>query len=459
MISEIVEKLKDNNIAILGFGLEGKSTYRFIRKYLGNVQLTIIDGKDKSNDEICKNDSNLDFIYGETYLDNLDKYDIIIKTPGISLKDINVDSIKDKITSQLELLLEVNRKNIIGITGTKGKSTTSSLIYNVMKEQDIDVVLAGNIGVPVLDEIENYKEDTKIVIEMSSHQLEFIKTSPHIAVILNLFQDHLDHAGTLEHYHNNKMNIFKYQTEDDIALYSIDNDYINQKMNEYNYKAVKYDISKDKEATSTNSIRIIKDSIYMSDKLLYVDGKRNLIGDHYLVDIAFVVTIAKLLDLNLDKAKETICNFEPLPYRLQKVGTFNDITYYVDTIATVPEATIAAVESISNIDTLIFGGEDRHTDYSHFVDFLKKCPIRNLICMYGTGARIKNDLNDCGKNIYYFDSLREAVNLAKQITTPGTICLLSPAASSKDYFVDYQEKGKLFVCLVKGENTDITERK
>ena len=97
--------------------------------------------------------------------------------------------------------------------------------------------------------------------------------------------------------------------------------------------------------------------------------------------------------------------------------------------------------------------------FGDFVDFLKKCPIRNLICMYGTGARIKNDLNDCGKNIYYFDSLREAVNLAKQITTPGTICLLSPAASSKDYFVDYQEKGKLFVCLVKGENTDITERK
>ena len=175
MIDKIIDKLKGKDIAILGFGREGISSYTFIRKHLKNEKLTIIDKVDKSKEEIFKDDKNVYFVSGDDYLDNLGKYDLIIKTPGISLKDIDISSFRERITSQLELLLEVNRKNIIGITGTKGKSTTSSLIYNVIKDQGKDVVLAGNIGIPVLTEIENYQDDTILVIEMSSHQLEFIE--------------------------------------------------------------------------------------------------------------------------------------------------------------------------------------------------------------------------------------------------------------------------------------------
>lgn len=199
MYKKIIEKLENKEIAILGFGREGKSTYKFIRKHLPNKNITIID-----KNEIELEDENVIKITGKKYLDNLQQYDVIIKSPGISLNNIDISSFQEKITSQLELLLEVNRKNIIGITGTKGKSTTSTLTYEVLKDQLKDVYLLGNIGTPVLDDVENYTENTKLVIEMSSHQLEYIKTSPHIAAILNLYQDHLDHAGSLEHYHHNK---------------------------------------------------------------------------------------------------------------------------------------------------------------------------------------------------------------------------------------------------------------
>ena len=461
MINEIINKLQDKKIAILGFGIEGKSTYKFIRKYLPEIELTIIDGKDKSNEEICVGDSKLSFVSGADYLNNLNDYDLIIKSPGISFKDIDVSSFKEKITSQIELLLEVNRKNIIGITGTKGKSTTTSLIYEMLKDQNKDVVLAGNIGIPALDGIEDYKDDTLIVVEMSSHQLEFIETSPHIALLLNLYQDHLDHDGTLEHYHNNKMNIFRFQTEDDICFYSSDNPYTIKKLSEYDYKAKKYDVSFDDNKSTDCSVRISKPNVYLGNKLIYTDGERNLIGDHYLKDIMFVVALADILGLDLDKVKETIKNFKPLEYRLENMGIIDGINYYVDTIATIPEATMEAVKALPDIDTLIIGGEDRKTDYDHFIEFLNNNPasknIRNIICMYGTGERIYPKLNKEGRNVWYTNELKEAVKLAKENTAQNKICLLSPAASSKDYFTDYREKGKYFKCLVTNQETDIKE--
>ena len=461
MINEIINKLQDKKIAILGFGIEGKSTYKFIRKYLPDMELTIIDAKDKRNEEICSDDSKLSFVFGEDHLNDLNDYDLIIKSPGISFKDIDVSSFKEKITSQLELLLEVNRKNIIGITGTKGKSTTTALIYEMLKDQGKDAILAGNIGIPALDEIEHYNDKTIIVTEMSSHQLEFIETSPHIALLLNLYQDHLDHDGTLEHYHNNKMNIFKYQTEDDICFYSSDNPYTIKKMSEYDYKAKKYDVSFDDNKAGKYSVRISKPNVFLGDKIIYTDGERNLIGDHYLKDIMFVVALADVLGLDLDKVKETIKNFKPLEYRLENMGIYDGINYYVDTIATIPEATMGAVRALPNIDTLIVGGEDRKTDYDHFIEFLNNDPstknIRNIICMYGTGEKIYPKLNKEGRNVWYTNELKEAVKLAKENTAQNKTCLLSPAASSKDYFTDYREKGKYFKCLVANQETDIRE--
>lgn len=187
MQEEIFRKLEGKKIAILGFGLEGKSTYKFIRKFSDCV-LYILDRKDYSDDELIKNDKNV-VVISDNYLDNLDSYDVIIKAPGVILKDKDITSFKDKITSQLELLMEVYKDNIIGITGTKGKSTTTTLIYEMFKNSGYDAHLLGNIGKPIFDEIDSFKDDSIIIIEMSALQLEFVKYSPHVALLLNLFRN------------------------------------------------------------------------------------------------------------------------------------------------------------------------------------------------------------------------------------------------------------------------------
>ncbi len=446
MYSEkIVKKLVGKNIAILGFGKEGKSTYNFIRKHLPDISLTVLDKA-----AITIDDDKVTIISGDDYLNNLEKYDLIIKSPGISLKDIDYSKIQDKITSQLELLLEVNRKNIIGITGTKGKSTTTSLMYEVLKAQRDNVFLLGNIGIPVFDMIDEYNDKSLLVIEMSSHQLEFVKNSPHIAVILNLFQDHLDHDGSLEHYHNNKMNIFKYQTADDYAIYADDNEYLNAKMKILNTAATKFNVRFDDENIFGNAVRIKKDKVFINDELVYTDGERNLIGNHNLKNIMFVLTICKILGLDFEKARETILSFKGLKYRMEYLGTYHNIKYYNDTIATIPAATENAVEAIGDVDTLIFGGLDRGIDYKEFIEFLKNSNINNLICMPSTGTNIGHFLEECTtKNIKYVQTLKEANAMALKYTTPGKSCLLSPAAASYEYFKNFEEKGKAFEEIVK----------
>ena len=443
MINQILDKLRDKNIAILGFGREGKSTYKFIKEYLPEQELTIIDQKDFEID-----DSKVTKVVGDGYLDNLDQYDLIIKTPGISLKDIDISSFKDRITSQLELLLEVNRMNIIGITGTKGKSTTSSLIYEILKDQLGDVYLLGNIGTPVLDNIDNYNENTKLVIEMSSHQLEFIKVSPHIAIILNLFQDHLDHAGSLEHYHQNKMNIFKYQDENDFCIYSSDNDYLRKRMSEYNYKGNKYTIRFDDLEKEGNYTRIVDKDIYINDKFVFHDEKRNIIGDHNLKNIMFALTVVHILDLDMEDAKIVIEEFNGLKYRMEYIGKYHDIKFYNDTIATIPDATISAVNAIGDVDTLIIGGMDRGIDYTGFIKFLRNCNISNIICMPTTGNIIGKELEK-DKNIIYAETLKDAYNEAIKCTKNDMSCLLSPAAASYEYFKNFEEKGAAFEEIVK----------
>lgn len=447
MYREIIEKLRDKNIAILGFGREGKSTYNFLRKYLKDQKLTILD-----KNEIVLSDSYTQVITGNNYLENLEKYDLIIKSPGISLKNIDYHRFESKLTSELELILEVFSKNIIGITGTKGKSTTSSLMYQVLKDQGYDTYLLGNIGNPIFDEIENFTANTILVVEMSSHQLEFVHKSPHIAAILNLYQDHLDHAGSLEHYHNNKMNIFKYQEVGDYSLYFDDDSYLTAKMTKFSSPSIKYNIRFDTEKKSSTAVRINNKKIYLADKLLYEDKERNLLGDHNLKNIMFIVTIAEILNLDLEKTAETISNFRGLKYRMEYIGKYAGVSYYNDTIATIPAATINAIKTIGNVNTLIFGGMDRKIDYQDFIKFLKESTIENLICMPSTGTTIGKVLEkETSKNIFYVTTLEEAHDIAKKVTKKEMSCLLSPAASSYEYFKNFEEKGQKFEEIVKKE--------
>lgn len=450
MYNKILEKLNNKNIAILGFGKEGKSTYNFIRRY-SNQTLTILDKNDiLKNNEYLKEDKNLKIITGDTYLNNLEQYDLIIKAPGIALLDIDLKNIEDKLTSQLELILEINKNNIIGITGTKGKSTTTSLLYNIIKDQNENTFLLGNIGNPILDYIEKFNEESILVIEMSSHQLEFVHQSPHIGVILNLYQDHLDHTGTLEKYHNDKMHMFKYQDESDIGIYDGQNEYLINLVNKNNYKSKLYNFKVNEKA----DIYVENNKIYYNNEIIY-DGnqQRNLIGSHNLKNIMVTLLITKLLNLDLEKATKVVNKFNPLEHRLERVGTYNNITYFNDTIATIPEATINGINGLGNVDTLIFGGMDRNIDYSKFIEFLKTSNITNLIGLPETGHKICKILEEknTNKNIYIVETIDEAVDIADKQTKKNHICLLSPAASSYNKFKNFEEKGNYYKNVIKNK--------
>lgn len=250
----LVDFLKDKEIVILGYGKQGKSTFKYLRKHFPNKKITISD----KNENIDKSDldDNVRFNLGENYLKNIEKFDLIIKAPGVVLKDTNISSYEDKIITDYELLLKYTDAFKIGITGTKGKSTTSTFLYNVLKEQGKKVFLVGNIGTPIFDMIDDITKDSYVVIEVSSHTLEFVKTSPNISLLLDIYPEHLDHCS-LEDYIKSKFNIARFQEKDDIFIYNAENEI----MRNYDFKYKENDIGIFIESSNIN----LKNKVYLKN--------------------------------------------------------------------------------------------------------------------------------------------------------------------------------------------------
>lgn len=444
MIKDLISFLENKKVLILGFGREGKSTYSFLRKYLKNQKLYIADMQEDLLDknEFLKKDNNIECICGKEYLNGLENYDIIIKTPGIAFVNMDITSFKEKIKSQLDLFLEFCDNKTIGITGTKGKSTTSSLIYSVLKDQDKNVLLLGNIGNPIFDYIDEINQDTYIVIEMSSHQLEFTNNSPNISIITNLFPEHLDHYNSYNDYVEAKFNIFKFQKENDYFLYDYDNNELKKRITHTN--SIQYKVSFNEE---DSDIKIENNMVVIKDKEIYdINSSRNLLGDYNLKNIMFVLGVVDILNLDVKTAEKTISKFKTLRHRLEFIGEVNGVKYYDNSIATIPVATEEAIKALKDVDTLIIGGMDRGIDYSKFAEFLDRCDVKHIICMPDTGHKIAKMMktNKC----IIVNTLEEAVEEASIKTEKGKSCLLSPAAASYGFFKNFEEKGDKFKELV-----------
>lgn len=447
MINDLISYFQDKKILILGFGREGKSTYNLIRKYLKNQFLYIADGKEKfeENYDFLQEDKNVICISGEKYLDNLKDYDIIMKSPGISFVGVDTREFISKVKSQLELLLEFFDVFTIGITGTKGKSTTTSLIYNILKQQNVKCMLLGNIGIPVFDYIDEVQDDMTLVLEMSSHQLEYMELSTNIAILLNVFEEHLDHYDSFEKYIEAKCNIFKYQKKDDYFLYNADNENLKACIKNVNGKEYKVSLS----GKAESNIYIKNNKVFFEDKAIYdINEPRNLLGDYNLNNIMFALGVSEILKLDINKTIKTISEFKTLKHRLEFIGKYNDVLYYDNSIATVPMAVIESVKALGNVSTLIIGGMDRGVDYSDFIEYLNSSDITNIICMPKTGHDIAKSLDR--ENIYVVETLEEAVEVAKKVTEKGKSCLLAPAAASYGFFKNFEEKGDLYKKLVRG---------
>lgn len=445
MLEKLLKFLENKQILILGFGMEGESTYRFLRKYFPEKSLFIAD----KNTEILNKhielmeDPYLEVSLGENYLNGIEKYELIIKAPGISLKDQDTSKYENKITSQLELFLEYVNVFSIGITGTKGKSTTSSLMYKVLIDQGKDAYLLGNIGEPIFNDIEQFTTNSIAVIELSSHALEYVKRGTNIGFILDIYEEHLDHYKSLEKYIEAKFNLAKYQTSKDFLIYNYDNKF----MKDYNfkYKENDYAISLNEIPQTKNRVFLQNDFIYYnSTKLMNINENLKLKGMHNINNIMFILAACEILKLDFNMAIKSIKEFEPLEHRMEFVATVNEVDYYNDSIATIPESTMNAINSIKNINTLIVGGKDRGVNLSELITFLSNSEIENIICLPKTGEFIKEGLNATNKNVIFVEKLDEAVKIAKKVTKPGTVCLLSPAASSYGYFKNFEERGRLF---------------
>lgn len=445
-------------MAILGFGKEGQSTFRLIRTLLPGFPLVICDKNENliNNVDFQAENNLTSCFFGEGYLKGLQDADVIIKSPGISYMSLEGHDLKGRITSQTELFLELFGKKVIGITGTKGKSTTTSLLFHIMKLSGKKVLLAGNIGVPPFDLTGQIDQDTQIIYEMSSHQLEHTSVSPRIAILLNIFQEHLDHYHSYAFYQNAKMNIARFQGPNDYFIFNNDDEIIssNLKKMDVHSQMIKVANTQSKGFSSF----FTGDDLHVtlpsgSYTLPGLGRKRKLAGAHNLLNIAAACTAALIEGVTYECISEGVASFNGLPHRLEFVGSINGVDYYNDSIATIPEAAIEALRAWPLAQTIILGGYDRGVDYRPFIGFLMGSQVKNLILMGEAGKRMleiiksKSDYSH-DKVIVLADNLEQAFKLAVDYTQPGHACLLSPAAASYDAFRNFEERGDSFRKLV-----------
>ncbi len=441
-----------HKILILGFGKEGQSTWRFIKKNYPEMTVGIAD---KDADLLQRTEdqeelAGIDLYLGEKYLDALNDYSLVIKSPGVGLPENLSLRPGIVITSQTRLMLEAYHRQIIGITGTKGKSTTSSLVHHLLANAGVSSVLVGNIGLPPFDYLDRIGPDTKVVYEMSSHQLEDIGIAPHIAVLLNLFPEHLDRYPSLESYYGAKMRILTEQQASDIFIYNDDIPGISEQIAPY--EPVRRFLRFSANHHSGQGCYLQDNGIYMCNEkgsTLFAeitDDDYFLKGGHNRMNMMAAILAAIAAGAGSEAIRAGLKTFKGLEHRLEYAGTYRDILFYNDSIATIPEAAIAAVKALPDTDTLILGGFDRGLDYSGLVDFMVRSDVRNFIFLGKAGERIYKDFQtiENNKNLFYVASFEEAFQIIFRVTNAGKICLLSPAAASYDIFRNFEERGKIF---------------
>ncbi|MDE6313437.1 MAG: UDP-N-acetylmuramoyl-L-alanine--D-glutamate ligase [Lachnospiraceae bacterium] len=442
MLKTIEKYIKNKKVLILGFGREGKSTYHMMQKVGGYESLTIADLNPVTYDL----PENVQILVGENYQKTLNDYDLIMKSPGIVLEQ-DISTYTCKIASQTELFFQRFREQIVGITGTKGKSTTTTLLYHILKENQKDCILAGNIGIPAFDIAEEVTENSIVCFEMSSHQLEYMTVSPKWAVLMNIHEEHLDHYGTMEKYVAAKEKIYQNQQAGDTLICNVD---ILPKDGACKAKI----ISAGYEGSGAELI-IYQDFITYENRTYHIPTEEiPLIGIHNYYDIGVAYVCAKAFGIGDEGVSQALKTYEPLPHRLQYIGTVAGVKYYDDSISTICDTTIQALTSLNDTDTVVIGGMDRGIDYGELIEFLSRHPVPHIILMEATGQRIFQEIQagypkfQNRERLHLVSHLEEAVNLAKQVTRAGHSCVLSPAAASYGIFKNFEARGEAFAALV-----------
>lgn len=431
-------------VAILGYASQGESAYHYWNT--PDNEVVICD----SREDIELPQGSKSHL-GPSYLHSLDEFDLIVRAaPSIhprQIADANSDEILQKVTTNTNEFFRVcASKNIIAVTGTKGKGTTSTLIAKMLEADGKKVHLGGNIGIPPLDLLhDNIEPDDWVVLELANFQLIDLKYSPHIAVCLMVMPEHLDWHADTDEYYNAKSQLFRYQTPDDFAIYNADNE--NSKRIASTGKGWKLPY-------------MTRPGAYVHDGQIMIDNQAvcsvtdlKLLGKHNWQNACAAVTAFWKISQNLDAVRSVLTTFSGLPFRIEFRAEKNGIRYYNDSFASQPSATIAAIESVPEMKVMIIGGFERGLDLKELAQKLKACEkdIRSVLAVGATGKRVVENLQAKGFTNYQLSEAKTMSEIVKQATTlakPGDAVVLSPGFASFDMFKNFEERGKQFNAAV-----------
>lgn len=445
-----------DQIAILGFGVEGKSTLKYLMKHkYPNVTVCDIDVDLKT-----KLPDGVSAQLGEDfYLKDLDRFDVIFRSPGIRFLTPQIQSAMERgtvITSQTAFFLDQTPCPVIGVSGTKGKGTTTTLISEILKKAGKNVHLGGNIGKPPLDFIDKLKGDSLVALEMSSFQLQDLTNSPNYAILLNTTVDHLDYHADRAEYVAAKESLLMHQGKGDVVVFNKDYEYVDEYL-----PLAKGDVR------FVSVERAVEDGAYLDeDKIMYAKGGKSekvinvsdisLIGSHNLENVMPAVVIAKELGVDNADIKFAVKDFTGLPHRLEFVKEVKGVKYFEDSFSTTPATSMAAVDSFDVPTVLIAGGSDKGSDFGEWaVKILTKRNLHTVVLMGDVAAKnmedalieAENKLGDAEGSptkILRRKDMEEAVLEAYAQAEKGGVVVLSPAAASFDLFKNYKVRGEQF---------------
>jgi UDP-N-acetylmuramoylalanine--D-glutamate ligase len=423
-----ITELNGKNVCFIGYAREAQAMHEALKKWAPDAHITFADHKETLVVE------GADVQTGEGYLQNLDRFDVVIRSVGIPDKPEFIP-LGDKVTSSTIIFFDTiadSGVTTIGVTGTKGKSTTTDLIYHAVKAHNPNTILMGNIGIPMISYLGDAKPGAVFCIELSSYMLESLRRSPDIAVVTSFLPEHLDRHGSVEKYWDAKKNIAAHQIADDAVFYCAD-----------------YPECKEIADASPGE----KIPYTAADFPLDV-SETQLKGEHNRSNLAAAYKVATYVGVPEDVAIEALKNTKGLPFRLYPLGKKDGIEWVDDSLATAPEATLSALKALGDdVDTLITGGMDRGGyDFVELGRFIARSPLRNIVIFPQTGEQIKAAIEaakpDTAKTYFETTDMKTAVEFAREHTKKDATCLLSSAAPSYNLFKDYEDKGRQYAAAI-----------
>ena len=446
-----MEKYKNKKIAVLGFGVEGMSVVDFLLHEA--LKITVFDDKRRESFEATIIDGyerkGVSFEF-ENRISHTE-YDVIFRSPGIKPSTPELVEAKNKgieVTSAIKMFFEQCPCEIIGVTGTKGKGTTSTLIYEMLKKEGFDAYLGGNIGIPPLSFLSELKGDSKVVLELSSFQLIDLEQSPHIGVILMTTSEHLDYHNDVYEYIEAKRNIFKFQDYKDFAV--VNRDYPASNESDIYSNGKVYRVSREQDVDQGCFVK--NDGI-----VLKMDGNENEIlatkdlalrGKHNWENVCAATVAALCAGCSMKSIIPVLKSFKGLEHRIEHVATTRGVAYYDDSFSTTPETAIAAIEAFDEPKILILGGSSKNSNFSELGQIISESEsIKAIIGIGVEWGRIKQEIKGLNPSIAIIEdcqTMEEIIQQCVEIGEIGDVVLLSPACASFDMFKSYKDRGDQF---------------